>query len=253
MDEWAYKNRWTSTGVDNQQRCSDGEERSDLDTVNDQRASFRGRSKEMPCSLLPLWLCLDDGRRLLGAPAALPAGETGDWWNPQWRMRTTISRTAPYRDNAPRAVEAAIDFPLLLERAGVAGQFDPRSLRVIRRDAKEGAQLVPFAYRTESAESKKQWRSYLAWTAKPKVGQVAAYDVYFDTTDRNITPAEFDSPSLPPANLLTNAGFEEVTDELPAGWTCSPTELDRVVLRPSEHWPWPAATAAGFVTGARLL
>ena len=57
----------------------------------------------------------------------------GAWLNPRWRYRTTVTRPTPYRDETPRPVEVAVDFPLLLERGGVSGQFDPGSLRVVER------------------------------------------------------------------------------------------------------------------------
>ena len=66
------------------------------------------------------------------------------WWDTNRRLRTTVVRTTPYRDDAPRPVEVAIDFPLLLERAGIPGTFDPASLRVI-----DGVEQTPSAYRTE--------------------------------------------------------------------------------------------------------
>ncbi len=156
---------------------------------------------------------------------ALRADETAEWWNPQWRMRTTVSRPTPYRDDAPRVAEAAIDFPLLLERAGVKGQFDPKSLRVVCRDTQEGPRVVPFSLRTKPDPTGKQTLYVLAWTVRPEAGQVAACDVYFETTDRGVEPAKVDSQSAPPDNLLENAGFEQLAGELPAAWTCSPSEL----------------------------
>ncbi len=164
---------------------------------------------------------------ILAAWSVSLVAEAADWWNPQWRMRTTVNRTTPYRDDAPRVVEAAIDFPLLLERAGIAGQFDPGSVRVVRRDSEGRTQVVPFAYRNESVAWEDRRQSFLSWIARPEVGKLGPYEVYFDTEDRGIEPAEYDQRSLPLANLLANAGFEDIANGVPAEWTCAPSELIR--------------------------
>jgi hypothetical protein len=142
-------------------------------------------------------------------------------------MRTTVSRITPYRDDVSHAAEVAIDFPMLMERAGVDGRFDPNSLRVVCRNAQEGPQAVPFALRTEPGPTKDRTQHVLAWTVRPKAGQAAVYDVYFDTADRGIEPAEADPQAVPPGNLLKNACFEQLAGELPAEWTCSPSERIR--------------------------
>ena len=164
---------------------------------------------------------------VLAARAGLPAGEASDWWNPQWRMRTTLRRAAPDRDDAPRPVEAPIDFPLLFERAGVGGTFDPGSLRVVGRDATGQSREIPSVYRKAPGGGEDRARGFLAWIARPIAGRVGTVDVYFDTKDRGIAPAEYDPGLLPTPNLLTNAGFEQLADALPAGWTCSPAEIVR--------------------------
>ena len=70
------------------------------------------------------------------------------WWDSRWRMRTTVTRPTPYRDEKSRPVEVAVDFPLLLERAGIIGEFHPASIRVIKRAAESPEREVSFAYRT---------------------------------------------------------------------------------------------------------
>ena len=140
-------------------------------------------------------------------------------------MRTTVRCITPYRDDAPRVAEAAIDFPRLLTNAGVEGKFDPQSLRVVCRNGQEGPQAVPFALRTEADSNGNQACHVLAWTMRPKAGQLGICDIYFDTADRGIEPAAFDLQSLPPNNLLENGGFELLTDGLPAAWTCAPPAL----------------------------
>ncbi len=157
--------------------------------------------------------------------SASPAGETADWWNSQWRMRTTVSRPTPCRDDASRVAEVAIDFPLLLEQAGVKGQFDSKSLRVVCHNTQEGPRAVPFSLRTEPDITGKRTQFVLAWTVRPNAGQVATYDVYFDTTDRRIEPVAVDSQSVPSDNLLRNAGFEQLAGDMPAAWTYSPSGL----------------------------
>ena len=41
--------------------------------------------------------------------------EPTPWWNSRWRMRTTVTRATPYRDNRPRVAEVVLDIPHLLE------------------------------------------------------------------------------------------------------------------------------------------
>ncbi len=157
---------------------------------------------------------------------AMAATHPPGWWHPRWRLRTTVTRPTPYRDEAPRPVEAAVDFPLLLKRAAVRGQFDPASLRVIERTAEgQRGREVPFAYRTEFDAREGREKAYLAWIAQPRLGRGGAYDIYFDTKDRGIEAHDYDAHRLPPENLLTNPGFEDQADGLPVGWTVTPKQL----------------------------
>ncbi|MBC8457419.1 MAG: hypothetical protein H8D67_05420, partial [Deltaproteobacteria bacterium] len=150
------------------------------------------------------------------------------WWNSRWRMRTTVTRPTPYRDDTPRPVEVAVDFPLLLERAGITGEFDPSSLRVIERDFEGTGHEVPFAYRTEFDAMKRCTQNYLTWFSRPKKGQIGVVDIYFDTKDRGIEAPDYDANSLPPENLLKNSSFEDEVDGLPADWSVTPSELVRL-------------------------
>ena len=156
------------------------------------------------------------------------AADANPWWNPKWRFRTTVARTTPYRDSALRPVEVAVDCPLLLERAGVSGEFDPSSLRVIEREGDGTGREIPSARRTETEARQGCEKTHLTWMARPVVGQVGKFDVYFDTKDRAIGPPEYDAGHLPPDNLLTNGGFESQEEDLPAGWKVSPKELMRL-------------------------
>ncbi len=165
---------------------------------------------------VPLILCA----LLLCAP--LVGAQTREWWNPGWSYRTTVARPTPFRDDAPRAVAAAIDFPLLLQRAGVAGEFDPASVRVV--DPATGTQ-VPCALRTEWDPCSHREVDYLAWWARPRAGEIGKFDVYFDTADRAVAPAEYRADELPPEELLANPGFEDEEGGLPAGWSISVPEL----------------------------
>lgn len=164
---------------------------------------------------------------LTAYPVATAADE-GGWWNPGWHFRTTVARATPWRDDAPRPVEVAIDFPLLAERGGVTGQFDPGSLRVVERAEDGSGREVPFAYRAEFDARVGRQQSYLTWIARPKIGEVGAYDIYFDTRDQRLEAREYEANLLPPENLLANPGFEDEADGLPDGWTVTPKELVRL-------------------------
>ncbi|MFQ5809065.1 MAG: LamG-like jellyroll fold domain-containing protein, partial [Armatimonadota bacterium] len=161
---------------------------------------------------------------LVACSMAMAADGSG-WWDPKWRFRTTVVRPTPYRDALPRPVEVAVDFPLLLKRAGVGGEFDAASLRVVDPGAGGDGRPVPFAYRTEFDARAKCQQSYLAWTAEPTVGTVGRYDIYFDTTGRDAREAGYRPHQLPPVNLVTNGSFEEGADGSPAGWAVEPGEL----------------------------
>ena len=111
---------------------------------------------------------------LLAAVAAVSAGEPGEWWNAKWRYRTTIERPTPYRDTRPRPVEAAVDFALLLNKAGVKGAFDPASVRVVERGA---SAPTPSVVRAEHEPLTGRDRHYVAWTARPKFGGMGVTDI----------------------------------------------------------------------------
>lgn len=150
------------------------------------------------------------------------------WWNPDWHFRTTITRSTPWRDDTSRPVEAVVDFPLLLQRAGVAGEFDPASIRVVERTADGSGREIPFARRMEFDARAGRRQDYLTWIARPELGSVGRYDVYFDTRDRNRQAPQYEANLLPLENLPVNSGFENQVDGLPNGWTAAPKPLIRL-------------------------
>ena len=153
--------------------------------------------------------------------ATVAVGET-PWWNSRWRYRTVVARPAPFRDSMARPVEACVDASRLLESAGLAGTFDPGSVRVVaaRGEADPGRD-VPYVWRTEHDPESHAERPYLCWLAQPQPGQTGEYHVYFDTVDRQIGHVQYALEVLPPENLLTNPGFDEVEDGLPSAWHIS--------------------------------
>ena len=165
---------------------------------------------------------------VLAACSVATAADEGNWWNPGWHFRTTVARATPWRDDAPRPVEVAIDFPLLAKRGAAAGQFDPGSLRVVERADDGAGREVPFACRAEFDARAGRRQTYLTWIARPKIGQVGAYDIYFDTTAQRLEARKYKANLLPPENLLANPGFEDEADGLPDGWTVTPKKLTRL-------------------------
>jgi len=157
---------------------------------------------------------------VVGVTAAVAAGEPS-WWNPQWRLRTTVTRPAPYRDAAVRPVEVAVDLDRLLKLAGIPGPFDPASLRVVERG--RGTGPLPCRAGVHTAGSRQEF--LVTWNAPAQVGECGAYDIYFDTKDRQIPAAAYRDGELPPENLPANAGFEETAKGLPAGWHVQPPAL----------------------------
>lgn len=160
----------------------------------------------------------------IAAASQAPAAEPPAWWNPQWRFRTTVERPTPDRDEVPRPVEVVVDFARLLDRAGVAGTFDPVSLRVVQRDASGAAREVPSAWRTEFNAERGIEQGYLTWLAQPRAGLAGSAELYFDV-QRGLKPGEHNADQLPPENLLVNPGFEDVSGELPAAWNVEPAAL----------------------------
>lgn len=160
--------------------------------------------------------------------AAATAAEDSPWWNAKWQFRTTVTRSAPYRDPTARPIEVAVDFARLVECAGLGGQVDPASLRVVERGAAPGSEPAPFAWRTESGAVENRQQTYLAWVARPRVGRRGAYDIYFNTNKGTVEPAKYAADVLPPENLLVNPGFEDAAGGLPAGWDVQPAALVRL-------------------------
>ncbi len=164
---------------------------------------------------------------VLVALQSLAAAADVPWWNAQWRYRTTIACPSPCRDPNVVAVEVPVDFAGLLRQAGVSEPFDPASVRVVPCGVAQAAE-IPCAYRQESAPMASAAQAYLTWFARPELGRCAAYDVYFDTRSRGIAAAHDSPASLPPENLLANAGFEEVDQGQPRAWLVSRTDLVRL-------------------------
>ncbi len=164
--------------------------------------------------------------------AADAAAAVANWWDSAWWYRTTVYRPAPYRppqdgsEGQARVVEVAVDFPLLLAKAGEPGEFDPASLRVVQRLPAGRGRALPCALGSEYKPATRSQRSYVAWMAPPPADSSDAYDIYFDTKGggraKRSAPGAAD---LPPDNLVTNPGFDEVTDGLPTGWAVNSKPL----------------------------
>jgi len=168
--------------------------------------------------------------RIFGEPLEGRAANVAadSWWNPDWQFRTTIIRSTPWRDGTPRPVEAVVDLPLLLQRADVTGEFDPASIRIVERTADGSGREIPFARRMESDARTGRHQHYLTWIARPELGAVGRYDIYFDTKDRNRQAPQCEANLLPPENLPANPGFEDEVEGLPDGWTATPKPLIRL-------------------------
>lgn len=150
------------------------------------------------------------------------SADTARWWNTQWRFRTTVTRPTPWRQSTPRPVEVAVDFPLLLAHAGIEGEFDPASLRVVDRGTHR---FLPFVRETEFDARRQRQRTYLAWMSQPRIGEVGRYDIYFDTVERRLGDVERKGGLVPPENLIANSGFDKGNDGEAADWEITPAKL----------------------------
>ncbi len=158
---------------------------------------------------------------------ATGADATSPWRNSGWRYRTSISRAEPWREAGPRVIECAPDLQALLDRAGVDGRVDPASVRIV--DPVTGRQLRS-ALRTEYDPRSRSEQQYLTCVAEARAGEPAALNLYFDTTDRRLSPPG--DSALPPEELVTNGGFEELEGDLPAAWTVSEPSIASVGRSP---------------------
>ena len=162
---------------------------------------------------------------MVASSPMVSASEPPDWWNPQWQFRTTVERPAPDREVTVRPVEVAVDFAGLLSEAGVAGTFDPDSLRVVQRDADGTPHEVPSVWRTEFNARLGVEQGYLTWFVNPQTGHGAAAEIYFNVVQRGLNPPRYDLGELPLENLLANASFEDADGSTPADWSVEPAAL----------------------------
>jgi len=161
------------------------------------------------------------------ALAACPPAASGGaarWWDAGWKYRTTVTRAAPYRSEAPRPVEVAVDFRELMDRAGCGAAFHLAGLRLVDRST---GREVPFAARGELDAQTGRRRRYFTWIARPKRGRTGTFDFYFNI-DRRAGRFGSSLKDVPPENLLANPTFAEHTDGRPAGWDVGPAALVRV-------------------------
>lgn len=163
---------------------------------------------------------------LVACSAVVAAGADG-WANRDWQYRTTVTRPAPFRDNAPRPAEAAVDFPLLLRKAGVEGEFDPGSVRIFEPDGRE----VPCVLRSETDVRTGREVQYVTWIARPPGNAKGSVDIYFNTRDRGTAPATYAPGDLSAENLLSNPDFEQGTD----AWKVSQGKVVQLAKHANTH------------------
>ena len=156
---------------------------------------------------------------LVTAVCVTATADDAEWRFAGWRFRTIVERPTPYRDGRARPVEAAIDFDALLKQAGIAGQFDPASIRVVDHHGQER----PSAYRAEIDAATGNQRWYVTWIDLAQPGELGTAHVYFDTQEQAIPPARYDTELLPPENALANGSFENESH----GWRAEPQSLLR--------------------------
>ena len=166
------------------------------------------------------------GLTILSAPAS--AETPNDWWNPRWRLRTTVTRPTPCRQAGPRPVEIPIDLTRFLGTEERKKRFDPATVRVIERVGHGAMREVPCVWRVDTDPEQVRPRAYLTWIARPAVGDLPTFDIYFGTNDLGIEAPSYDAADLPPENLLRNPGFEQTADGQPAEWKVSSPELVRL-------------------------
>jgi len=171
----------------------------------------------------PLRLML--ARLLIGLGCAALAGLAGlalaaqrtapSWWDPDgvgsgadWHYRVAVTLPATSSINSTAKVD--IDFAALMTQLGIAGTFDPNSVRVVRPG---GAVATVQEYNDTiytGATDSTATRGEVRWIVQDAGTQV--YQVYFDITQNGTKAA---SPQTP-----INGNFEQSASgtQLPAGW-----------------------------------
>ena len=168
------------------------------------------------------------------AGLALAAQRTAPgWWDPDgvgsgsdWHYRVAITLPATSSINSTAKVD--IDFAALMTELGIAGTFDPNSVRVIRpggaiATVQEYNDTI-YAGATDSTAT----RGEVRWIVQDAGTQV--YQVYFDITQNGAKATN------PQAKINGNFEHSVSGTQLPAGWataTRSDVAYD-LQVRPSE-------------------
>ena len=160
---------------------------------------------------------------LCAAAQAATGGET-PWHHSALRYRLRVRRAAPWRGDAPRPIELAVDFPRLLARAGLGAKAHATDLHVVEADT---ARAVPCAVRGQRGAAAEADRPYLAWMARPRQTPTTNFDVYFNVAENPPAATRPASRALPPENLLANGNFARHRDGQPEAWTVNAPALVR--------------------------
>jgi len=142
-----------------------------------------------------------------------------DWWNQKWRYRLSVDFPAGIDD---KAVTVFMNFTELAEAAGIKGEFDLNSPRVIETAAdNQPGREIPHIFEERLGENG-GW-GYVSWLKNPN----CRYQFYFDTKRNGIKPApqynvlaELAARSI---NFVPNPGFEtgNTNNSLPDKWNCA--------------------------------
>lgn len=198
--------------------------------------------------LLAMWACaLAIGAFLVAsmAPVQVRAALASSpvWYDsnavgvaPDWHYRVSVTLPAVSPVNSTAAV--SIDFSALLTQLGVAGTFDPNSVRVVRPGGALAAtqEFIPtlFGGATNATAGRGEVRFLVQDAA-------AVYQVYFDILENGAKPA--------PSSAVIN-GFFEADDagvRTPAGWASATAAAGYdAQVRPPET---PSIATDGGVSG----
>lgn len=159
-----------------------------------------------------------------------PRGEP-PWWNASWHYRVKLDVEVRYwiRDN--QAYDVVVALPELLKAAGIAGEIDPSSPRVVRC-ARGVTHVLPIDLGKIYNPVKKALEQAITFPVTEREYEAADYYLYFDTraNGRKDPPPHYDSPP----NLVPDWDFSTGPDQLPAGWESSHAEFFRRGQFPEE-------------------
>ena len=156
---------------------------------------------------------------LIVARISIAAAQAGVWWNRDWHYCLDFS--VPTEEIRGKAATVYVDFAGLMREAGIEGELDRNSVRVLQVDdfGDDRNTIAPCLFE-ERIGPEAGW-GYITWLR----GEQSRPQIYFDTVKNgHKKPPTYDIPDQLlkySINLVPNPGFEHDKDGngFPDGWS----------------------------------